>query len=310
MARVLEVGRFLDHPSPLLLSSLKHLSTDLHHCPCMFGEYVGGCTWGYRAVYDMYSKGCDEIKGNDRKPLTYLSDLVREGHTDAWIRGLIGECYARGVGCAQDPRVAMLYYVHGIEEGYTSAYKPLLDLLAGIKFHTQSKGHKAMLAQVIAEERKVILDDDRIVALLLRLMLDRHVDFHPKPKELGRFQTKGTAALYYANILIQRGSPVGYLYKGEVYMYGHADLSDWSKAVSIWEEADRQGKANFEIYYKHLQDVYKYVILLAMLLLAMLIVAQCVNPLPYYRWDTIHNTNSLLYTLGMAKVYLLMVGRS
>lgn len=168
------------------------------------------------------------------------------GSRDGLILHMIGEAYRNGRVCSTDYLKAMEYYHHAIDVGYVPAYVGKSELLWQGGNGIAVDRDKSLLLLVEAEEKAVGVKDDLIIKeIFVRLSI--HHDF--KPETLGRFRNKGEMSLHYCDILIERGSPSGYYFKGSLYAYGRDGLpEDEAKAVSIWEEADRVGLADYRIY--------------------------------------------------------------
>lgn len=156
------------------------------------------------------------------------------------------------------PRNARNYYHHTLYPGYTPAYLAKADLLWQGSRNTAADKDKAVLTLLEAEKKAMGEVDNVIIEnIVSRLIYTDHVY---KPEVLGRFKNRGEMALHYCDVSIQRGSPKGYYEKGNLYICGRAGLPrDVDKAVSIWEEADRVGLADFNIYHYGLLRHYLYV---------------------------------------------------
>lgn len=152
--------------------------------------------------------------------------------------------------------MATRYYQRAIDLGYPPAY--ISDFYWGTTFGKPEERDKVLLGLLEAEHKGIGVKDGRIIAKILEHLKDRK--YTPNAEVLGKFNNKGEMALHYCDVLIERGIPHGYYMKGALYKFGEATVpDDESKAVSIWEEADRLGLANVIIYCHGLAPAYRYV---------------------------------------------------
>lgn len=224
---------------------------------------LGGCAWSDHSVSLMYKYGCGEVKRDIKKVFTYLQDLERSGNGNACVLAEIGNCYHKGHGCVPDLSLAKYYYQRAIDLGYTPACSLYVDYtvwLGGADL--PGSMNTAVLKLLEAEKKGIAIKDDRILSRVINYLLMSH--YTPSPEVLGTFKDKVEMLLYYCDVLINRGSPLGYQHKGDIYISPVLDVpEDKSKAVSIWEEADRLGLADNGIYLK-LAEAYSYVLSLAL----------------------------------------------
>lgn len=113
------------------------------------------------------------------------------------------------------------------------------------------KGHHLEIMQFLQEAEEKGVTDERVLVYMIRLLAARG-------KEIQKGSNPSDLALQYCEVLINRGSPLGYHWKGTIYCCD--DFKDWVKAVSIWEDADRLGVASFYTYSQGgLVTAYTYV---------------------------------------------------
>lgn len=179
---------------------------------------------------------------------------------------------------------AHAYYNRAISLGCTKAYldkatelsyryptntdRAIMVLLEAINSSTKVDGEvsKPVREQVAHDEEPDDKNENGIDCLLdhlLRLLTDENYN---APKDvLGSFPNQWIMAFYYANVLIQHDSPLGYEWLGHIYYMGYIDADgksipgDVKKQVEIYEHADRIGLASSSIY-QALIHVYRYVV--------------------------------------------------
>lgn len=127
-------------------------------------------------------------------------------------------------------------------------------------FRYSAEKDKAMLILLESEKKGIGEKDDRLLSALIDCYLE---DLYiPSAEVLGTFNNIDEMVLHYAEVLVKRGSPLGYYKKGAIYTRNYFNVrADWSKAVSTWEMADQLGLADYDTYIKGLVDAYKYVAL-------------------------------------------------
>lgn len=216
---------------------------------------LGGCAWGHMGIYYKYADDANASMRDPAKGLRYLLDTESEGNVIGRVFDSIGDHYIQGNGCDQDPTLALTFYQRAVDLGHLPAYVSLSIMLwRGQRGYPADK-NRALLTLLDAEKKGVSVKDDRILEkLILRLIdgLPRH-----SAQLLGEFKNVGELVLHYCDVLIQRGSHIGYRLKGEVYQYGHAGIAiDEAKAIAIWEEADKVGLATHYIYCHYLIPAY------------------------------------------------------
>lgn len=244
---------------------------------------LGGCSSSYHEVSTMYRQGCGVMKHDQKKATVYLTDLQREGYTDGGLLHIIGRKYREGDGCGISAMKARDYYQLAIDKEYIPGYLSMSMMYWGGGYRIPRDTTKAIHTLLEAEKKGI--KDDRILSQLIE-----YLRLLPNPNEelLGEFSDIDEMALYYSDILIQRGSPKGYYYKGLITWIGddyrrtpadpHSFLGpyknamntiltyfsrDRDRAISTWEEADRLGLAILSVYTlneTNLCDVYRYVI--------------------------------------------------
>lgn len=204
--------------------------------------HPGGCTLGYIGVHDLYFR-----KEEDELALRHLLDAVSEGVTDDHVSVKVGDHYRDGYGCKKNPSLALVYYNHAIDQGrFPPAYLRLFYLKFYSGFNSFLNKGEAILHLLDAEEDGVAMHDDRILGYVINGLVGNYT---PDPRVLGAFQTKGEMALHYCDVLIRRGSSLGYQRKAEIYEKGQGGISqDISKAIAILEEADRVGLVISSLY--------------------------------------------------------------
>lgn len=179
--------------------------------------------------------------------LRYLHDLELSGYVDGSLFEKIGECYQDFFSPVQDTQKAMEYTELAMDAGYPPAYLSMHR----IWWHRAQMAHppqcelKATLVLVEAEKKGV--NDTRVVHQLIEAFL--YWGYAPCDKALRMFKSKEEMILYYAERLIDKRSSKGYFWKSVLYWDGVGNIpKDRPKAVSIWQEADRLGLAEFEVY--------------------------------------------------------------
>lgn len=212
-------------------------------------------------MHIMHKIGFGPVKEDKAKAFSYARELEMEGYVDGGINEQIGIAYSRGVGCNNDISAAVSYLQRAIDDNYTLAAIDLFHLLGLGGPGLPADKRSAMMTLVETENKSEGVYDDRIVGELVNKLIESR--YVPSAQCLGRFKDQGEMALHYCNVLIKKRSPLGYQLKGDIYTRGIGGIKkDDSKAVSVWEEADRHGLATFEIYCYHLAPAYMYVILL------------------------------------------------
>lgn len=213
---------------------------------------VGGCTWGYRELYRAYTRIVNDSRQR-RKAFIYLSDLEQSGIVDGFIFDGLGVCYIQGSGCKRDEHLAMMYYQRALD----------LSFPLGILVHSHSRwtgnAHVApdrdICVQLALQAEEKGMRDDRILNMLLCRLRIR--SYSPDSQVLGKFKNRKEMALHYCDVLIDRKSPRGYLRKADFYCHGYADVpTDFYKALSLWEDADRLGLAHWDTYFKFLDEAW------------------------------------------------------
>lgn len=195
------------------------------------------------------------------KALKYLEDLDQNGRTSGIVLCILGDCYKEGMGCERDHTKAREYYQRAANMGYAPAYISIHALYWWYgRGGVSDDPDKAMMALLTAEDKGV--KDDRILGKLLESMYDVNVSVSDHVLTRGKFHSKEEMALYYCDVLIQRGSPKGYSWKakilGEVTIDGQNGEAD---ALGVLIDADNAGLATFSVYIS-LASAYMYVICL------------------------------------------------
>lgn len=208
---------------------------------------------GYFKVLELYRLGCDQIKADKFKTLSYLLDLEREGYTGGDLLHKIGDTYKDHNGYGRS--CALEYYQRAIRFSYVPALLALSRFWMTGEDNFPPDRNMAVLALLEAERKG--LQDDRI---LDELVCDLSFNNTPFSDEvLGNFQNKVEMILHYCDVLVQRKSPGGYHLKGFLYWIGDVVPKDQAKAVSIWEEADKLGLVGQNLYCSYSSDLsYAY----------------------------------------------------
>lgn len=219
---------------------------------------------GHRDIYGLFEYGFDNkhghrVKPNHRKAFRYLLDLEREGYVDHWLFRKIGYCYSDYFSPTTNDQTSLRYYNKALSLGYVPVYS---ECHGRISIFVLSKDDVALT--LLEAERKGLRDERNLIELI-DCLCSRYY-YNPSDKVLGNFKDRYKMALYYCDVLIDRGSPKGYLQKGRIYSgYYTNKLRDVQKAISVWEEADRAGLAEVTAYSDAktgLVYVYMYVCLL------------------------------------------------
>lgn len=207
--------------------------------------YLGGCIWGHAEIAILYRDRLGGMTKNVMKGLHCLFDLEREGYVDGYLYEKIGHYYCDEHKCEKNSEKATEYYRRAIDLGYGPAY---ISMYAFRRATTPGRNSLDGLLIDLLEAEEKGLRDDRILLTVLDdfCMGDKYV---PSEKILGNFKTRAEMALHYCEVLIKRQSPYGYYWKGLLYLYGQVVPRNESKAVEIWEEADKLGMAHNEIYH-------------------------------------------------------------
>lgn len=181
-----------------------------------------------------------------------------QGNLDAWILHKIGESYGFGEGCRDNSSLALTYCQRAIDTGDTLAWVVLSRLLWLSKVGINFDKEKAVLWILEAETKGLGAKDDRILSEVFdRLTSDYFMFQSSKAQILGQFISLRELASQYYDTLIARRSPLGYYRKGRLNAMNTMGIPiDASKAIAVWEEADRVGLADCEIY-SSLQSFYR-----------------------------------------------------
>lgn len=218
---------------------------------------------GHIDIFNMYYFGCAEFNINEANASRYLMGLEREGYVDGALFDKIGDGYAYMVRRPSEIMLPYMYLQRAISLGYVRSYLTMVEILES-RFHAAvfPRGmNNPLLILLKATEQGVT--DEGVLAELLQHLSRWHPDvLIPSAHHQGRRVPVGELALYYCDVLIQNGSSLGYDWKAKLYWSGKAGLpQDMSKAVSIWEEADRLELAHIDMYKDGLIKAYMYVIL-------------------------------------------------
>lgn len=212
----------------------------------------------YLGIYALHKFGSGEVEGDKGKAFNYLLDLEKADNVAGCVLVQIGQCYFQGDGCKEDLSKAALYHQRALDIGYTP-YNSLSIAMWGPFSKIPQKKDKAVLTLSEVEKKGLALKDDRILLLAIKCLIEDNTN--PNADVLGTFKSAGEMALHYCDVLISRGSPLGYYQKGRIYQYNEVNIpKDATKAVALWEEADRLGLADFDIYFNGLVEAYTYVI--------------------------------------------------
>lgn len=191
------------------------------------------------------------------KSLNYLLDLEREGIIDGCILVKIGDYYKHD----KNPSLATAYYQRAIDLEYTPAFLHEFEMVKW-SFTGHSPYNNVIQLLLEAEKKGLGEKDDRIVDKLIGyicLYCNNQSDIlHPSLQ----FKSKAEMIVHYCDVLIQKGSPKGYNWKGVTSTLNggpfKTDISFNKIAIPIWEEADRVGSADFDTY-RQLHKAYRYV---------------------------------------------------
>lgn len=168
---------------------------------------------------------------------------------DECIYHSIGRLYQEGKGGFEGQGrkdMSMPYYQLSAERGYVNAYVDMYKIYYDDLFATYPDDQDKAVALLLEAEEKGI-KDERIYALIVTSLLDK--SYTPSPSILGNHASQGTMALYYADMLIQSGSQLGYIVKGDVYYQGVSGVPrDLGKAMEIWEEGHKLGLIDLKTY--------------------------------------------------------------
>lgn len=214
---------------------------------------IGGCTWAYHGMYQFYTRFVNNTYRPGDKAFVYLADLEHSGVIDGGVYDGLGDCYRRGIGCKQDPYLALMYYQRALDLGFP------LGLLVSDHSRWTCCEHVAhdkgtLMLMALQAEEKGIKDDRIIDNLITRLIVSIVL---PLPTTLGKFRIECASVFGYCDILIERKSPRGYDQKGQLYYWGsRVGPAEKAKGLAIWEEADRLELAGWTVYAR-LLEAYK-----------------------------------------------------
>lgn len=246
--------------APPCLSSL--LSCTI--CFCFSIYDIVGSAWGHIGMHYCYVNSHRSPRGDKVKAFHYLLEMEREGFADGLVHANIGYSYSAPCEFKHDFIRAREYYQRAIDHGYHRVYVNLFDILwhrAAPRYYqifAPSPQEEAMLTLIEADEKGIGVDDDQLLSRLVQCLRDRYHRF--SARSLGHFKDRGAMSLYYCDVLTRRRSPLDYYWKSLLYKYGHSGLPrNESKAVALWEDADQDDLATFEMYYYLLIPAYKYV---------------------------------------------------
>lgn len=232
-----------------LLTSVPPLSLHVYAF-CITLYCAAGSMLGHFGIVEMYEDDLNIASPDDKvKAYTYLLELERQGHVDA---SLFYKLFDHNAECLLDWTGSLLafeYCDRAMGMGHVPAIRDWTYKMWGFGgYGSPEKCHKVIATLLEAVETWG--EDDR----LLDLLIDRLCTMHRTPSDtldplLSKFGSYGEAVMHYCDVLIQRGSPLGYLWKSDVYHEGKVGVPrDVSKAVSLYAEADRLGLATFDFY--------------------------------------------------------------
>lgn len=188
----------------------------------------------------------------------YLLDLEQTGIVDSSVYVRIAHCYSYGSMIYHQPLLAVMYLQRAMELGRPEALTLMRSELENSGRETEK--FSDMMSWFLLQEDHILMKNNSVVENTIGWILSEKKDYRPKGQILSKFKNKGEIAIYYSDILIQRGLSSGYSYKAKVYREGLGGVErDGAKAVSIWEEAHNAGLADFDIYCRGLQRAYLYV---------------------------------------------------
>lgn len=208
--------------------------------------------------------GDDEKGFSVKVALCYLLDSEREGYVDGRLFSQIGQYYGESERSTQNASLAMVYFQRAIGMGYEYAYQVsnYLRYLDTENFPDDTDEDIKTLYEAGSKGVK----QEEILENLLDYIIGTYDMRERVPKEyMCGYKTEGELVLHHCDVLIKNGSPLGYQWKGEMFWDGYIGVhQNRSKALLIYEEADRRGLASYNIYCfgpLGLADTYMYVYL-------------------------------------------------
>lgn len=188
---------------------------------------------------------------DQKRAYHYFIELEHQGYVDASLYDKLADHYNTLIYNPHAVDVAKEYYQRAVDMGYGQAYVSLY-----YQYNSYSPKwklpHQAASILVEAEEKGLAAKDDRIICRLIEHLLSPYCKVCPTLFEKYQKKNPSELALYFCDLLIQRGEASGYKLKAFLYWRGINDIpKDQAKAVSILEEADKANVASYGIYYKH-----------------------------------------------------------
>lgn len=183
----------------------------------------------------------------------YLIELEMSGNVSGCVLAELGKKYYHPVRYSFDPSTAIDYYQRAIDVGYA----PVFSYTNPFTRYRPGDEERIILSLLEADKKGMSMKDDRWLSLVIdHIRMTRR---KPGVEVARTFATTCEMVVHYCDILISRGSSLGYYQKASLYRYGYESIAqDKAKAVSMWEEADRLGLANRDVYID-LALSYKYV---------------------------------------------------
>lgn len=205
--------------------------------------YIDGYAEAYQLLTQYYTS-----QGKPRqRTLRYLFDMDVEGHIDHYIYWEIHNiCHDRWNDGGE-----RLEYSNEMYTRYDAA-RNLLRVYDTILPSSEWKGAERKKARQKASEYlwKALeegKEDDKILERIIKLAMK--LGKHSGPNETlervsGKYSSWHDVALYYSDLLIQRGSPAGNYYKVRANYRWNLDV-----ALKVAKEADQLGLATAGVYF-------------------------------------------------------------
>lgn len=213
---------------------------------------LGGSQYSHIDVLKCFAS---DSNGNLKNAFHSSRDLEIAGIVDPLLYVEVGHTYLYRNCTDENPSLALWYFQRGADMGSIQAYASMYFMWWDGSPRCHVDRHEAVTVLLNAEERGIGAHDHQLLSILIDSLLDE--DYVPNRTILGTFNNKWEMALHYCDVLIQRGSSVGYHSKATLYRYGNEDFpQDIRKAVEVWEEADKAGLANFLAYTYGLINAY------------------------------------------------------
>lgn len=218
----------------------------IHHIPSLTTFPLGGFMEAVKAMAEYHTV---RLRGEERG-IQYLLDLIAEGYVDGHIIESMNELDRKGKykevveqACSGEGRGNKFREA----KQYIKMYGHSSPRKRGSDSEKRDSCIKA--SGYLYKALELGKEDDKILEKIIHITEDfgNYKDANEALKRLcnNQFTTWHDLALYYCDVLINRGSAQGYWYKAERIKYFRSDTHG---AMKIAKEAEEKGLATGELY--------------------------------------------------------------